>query len=185
MPGPFFVFFRKENSMRAYRGLGSRNAVTPQSEPVPGSDQVQNNAGGFTWAIDDWARLERFLILGSEGGTYYVNERKLTKDNVACVTRCIEQNGLRTVGIIVGVSEAGRAPKNDPALLALAMCASPPSDDKTRAAAFGLLPRVARTGTHLLHFIAFADEFRGWGKGMRKAVGAWFNDKAPLDAAYQ
>jgi 60 kDa SS-A/Ro ribonucleoprotein len=185
MPGPFFVFFRKENSMRAYRGLGSRNAVTPQSEPVPGSDQVQNNAGGFTWAIDDWARLERFLILGSEGGTYYVDERKLTKASAACVTRCIKQSGPRTVAMIAAISEAGRAPKTDPALLALAMCASPPSSDATRALAFKLLPKVARTGTHLLHFIAFAEEFRGWGKGMRKAVGAWFNDKAPIDVAYQ
>ena len=27
--------------------------------------------GGFAWAVDDWARLRRFLILGSEGGSYY------------------------------------------------------------------------------------------------------------------
>jgi 60 kDa SS-A/Ro ribonucleoprotein len=159
--------------------------VTPQSEPIPGSNQVKNSAGGFTWQIDDWARLERFLILGSEGGTYYVNERKLTQDNATCVARCIAQDGLRTVETIRAISEAGRAPKNDPALFALAMCVSPPADDATRAAAFAALPRVARIGTHLLHFIAFMEQFRGWGKGPRKAVGAWFNDKSPVDLAYQ
>ena len=50
---------------------------TPQSEPIPGSAQVPNSAGGYAFAVDDWARLERFLILGSEGGSYYATERAL------------------------------------------------------------------------------------------------------------
>ena len=59
----------------------------PDREPIPGANQVPNSAGGYAWELDDWARLDRFLILGSEGGTYYVSERKLTKDNAACVAR--------------------------------------------------------------------------------------------------
>ena len=43
----------------------------PQWAPIPGSGQVPNSAGGFAWAVDDWTRLRRFLILGSEGGSYY------------------------------------------------------------------------------------------------------------------
>ena len=39
---------------------------TRQGEPVPGTKQVPNSAGGFAWAVDDWTRLRRFLILGSE-----------------------------------------------------------------------------------------------------------------------
>ena len=46
----------------------------PQSARIPGSKQVRNSAGGFAWAIDEWMRLRRFLILGSEGGTYYAGE---------------------------------------------------------------------------------------------------------------
>lgn len=170
--------------MRTYRGIGSRNAVTPQNEPIPGSKQVPNNAGGYTWAIDDWERLHRFLILGSEGGTYYVKERELTKDNAAVVERCIKADGPRTVREIATVSTSGSAPKNDPALLALAMCVSL-GDDETKRLAFTVLPEVARIGTHLLHFISFAEQFRGWGPAMRRAIGSWFNDKQPLDLAYQ
>ncbi len=48
-----------------------RRLVTPQAEPIPGTTQVPNSAGGFTWAVDRWSRLDRFLILGSEGGTFY------------------------------------------------------------------------------------------------------------------
>ena len=47
----------------------------PQSVPIPGSGQVPNSAGGFAWAVDDWTRLGRFLVLGSEGGSYYASER--------------------------------------------------------------------------------------------------------------
>ena len=53
----------------------------PQWAPIPGSGQVPNSAGGFAWAVDDWTRLRRFLILGSEGGSYYASEWKLTREN--------------------------------------------------------------------------------------------------------
>ena len=73
------------------------------------------------WAVDDWTRLDRFLILGSEGGSYYASERKLTRENAEAVLRCIAADGARVVARIVAVSDAGRAPKNDPALFALAL----------------------------------------------------------------
>src|SRR4051812_30364949 len=47
---------------------------TSQSDQIPGSDQVMNNAGGFSFQVDDWTNLDRFLILGTEGGSYYASE---------------------------------------------------------------------------------------------------------------
>ena len=44
---------------------------TPQCAPIPGTSQVPNSAGGFAWAVDEWTRLRRFLVLGSEGGSFY------------------------------------------------------------------------------------------------------------------
>src|SRR5215211_1913960 len=126
----------------------------PQSEPLPGSTQVPNSAGGFAWAVDDWTRLRRFLVLGSEGGSYYADEWKLTRENASAVERCLAADGERTVVEIVRISEAGRAPKNDPALFALAMAAGS-GDERTRKAALGALARVARTGTHLFRFVQF------------------------------
>ena len=60
---------------------------TPQAEPIPGSKQVCNSAGGYAFAVDDWTRLDRFLILGSEGGRYYATERTLTVQNAEAVRR--------------------------------------------------------------------------------------------------
>ena len=157
---------------------------TPQSEAVPGTNQVPNSAGGFAWELDDWARLDRFLILGSERGTYYVGERKLTKDNAACVARCIAADGIRTIDRIVAISDSGRAPKNDPAIFSLAMAAKL-GDEATRRAAYAALPKVCRIGTHLMHFAEYAQGFGGWGRGMRRAIGAWFNGKPAAELAFQ
>ena len=150
---------------------------TPQSEPIPDSKQVANSAGGFSFAVDDWKRLDRFLILGSEGGSYYATERKLTIENAEAVRRCIALDGPRAVARIVEVSDRGLAPKNDPAILALAICAKK-GDDRTRAAAYAALPKVCRIGTHLFHFVECAQALGGWGRGMRRAVARWYDDQA-------
>ncbi|HEX6370186.1 MAG TPA: TROVE domain-containing protein [Longimicrobium sp.] len=161
-----------------------RAMLTPQSEPVPGSGQVPNSAGGYAWAINPWDRLDRFLVLGSEGGTYYVGERRLTLENAHAVAGCIAEDGPRVVARAVEMSESGRAPKNDPALFVLAMAAGL-GDEPTRAAALAELPRVARTGTHLFHWLQYVRGFRGWGRGVRRAVAGWYTQKAPRELAYQ
>lgn len=161
-----------------------RAMLTPQQEPIPGSGQVPNLAGGYAWAVNPWDRLDRFLVLGSEGGTYYVGERKLTLENAQSVAACIAEDGPRVVARVAEISESGRAPRNDPALFVLAMAAGL-GDEATRAAALAALPRVARTGTHLFHFLQFVGGFRGWGRGVRRAVAGWYTQKAPRELAYQ
>src|SRR3954454_23326340 len=156
----------------------------PQSAPIPGSSQVANSAGGFAWAVDCWARLHRFLILGSEGGSYYAGEWKLTRENAEAVEQCITEDGLRTVTEIVAISDAGRAPKNDQAIFALAMAAGAP-DEATRKAALAALPQVCRTGTHLFQFATFVEGFRGWGRSLRRAIGGWYAARSPESIAYQ
>lgn len=157
---------------------------TPQVEPVLGMNQVENNAGGFVFALDNWKRLDRFLILGSEGGTYYVGEKELTQDNAKAVFDCIKSDGIKVVNRIVEISESGRAPKNDAALFALAMCAGL-GNAETKKLALDVLPRVARIGTHLFHFVEYVVGFRGWGRGMRTAIANWYNSKEINDLAYQ
>lgn len=157
---------------------------TSQRQPIPNSAQIQNNAGGYAWKIDPWQQLTRFLVLGTEGGTYYVSEQKLTVDNANAVIRCLDEDGVRVVNHIVEISESGRAAKNDPALFALALAASH-NDLKTRRSALDALPSVARTGTHLFQFISYVEMFRGWGRALREGVARWYTEKSVDDLAYQ
>jgi 60 kDa SS-A/Ro ribonucleoprotein len=167
--------------------LKSKKATaTPQSLPIPGKEavMVKNTAGGFVFKADDWKRLQRFLTLGTEGGSYYVSEKKLTIDNAKVVERCLSVDGLKTVQIILEVSRSGRAPKNSPAIFALAMAASS-SDQPTRKAALEAMPLVCRTGTHLFEFAECVQSFRGWGRTLRNAMGSWYQQKDLDTLAYQ
>jgi 60 kDa SS-A/Ro ribonucleoprotein len=157
--------------------------ATPQSQPAqPG--QVANSAGGYVFALDDLARLRRFLTLGVDAGTYYVAERELTKDNAAIVVKLAESDPKLVVDEIVAVSTSGRAPRQNPALFALAVVAGL-ADDQGRAYALSKLSSVARTGTHLAKFAGYVQQFRGWGRQLRRAVGGWYLDKTPDALAYQ
>ena len=155
----------------------------PQREQLR-ADQTANSEGAFVWEIDRWTRLRRFLILGSEGGSFYAGERDLTGENTAALDECIAEDGVRTVAEILAVSTAGRAAKNDPAVFALARCAAAP-DLATRRAAVDALPKVCRTSTHLFQFVTFTRAWRGWGRSLRRAVGAWYAAQPADRLAYQ
>ncbi len=158
----------------------------PQNEPLRDreSEMILNDAGGYVFPVDDFTRLNRFLILGSEGGSYYVSEQKLTLDNAAAVKRCIEQDGERVVDEIIRTAN-GIAPKNSPALFALAMAASFGNND-TRSKALNSLPKVALSGMALFEFVDYVDGMRGWGKGLRNAVENWYVSKGSIEnIAYQ
>ena len=156
---------------------------TPQTEKAS-PKQKKNNAEGYSFTLDSWGRLDRWLILGAEGGTYYASERKLTQSNAETVSKCVHEDGLRTVRRIVELSSSGRAPKNDPAIFALAIAASA-EKQSTREAALAAISQVCRTGTHLFQFVQSVRNFRGWGRGLRKAVSKWYTNRSIDSLGYQ
>lgn len=165
--------------MDALRTISTR--ATPQTDRAH-LGQVANSAGGFTFELDDVARLRRFLTLGVDGGTYYASARDLALDNVAVLQRLAEADPQTLVSTILDVSTRGAAPRQHPALFALAYAASVPASSQPALAA---LPLVARTGTHLFLFAGYVEQFRGWGRGLRRAIGSWYTDKDPDALAYQ
>ncbi|MGD8215761.1 TROVE domain-containing protein [Aestuariimicrobium sp. Y1814] len=154
---------------------------TPQSLSAD-PRQVPNSAGGHTFELDDAARLRRFLILGVDGGTYYATDHALALDNAAVLTRMAVNDPAGLVDVIVEVSTSGAAPKQNPALFALAYAASVP---ESAALALAALPQVARTGTHLFLFAGYVEQFRGWGRGLRRAVAGWYTSKDADALAHQ
>ena len=166
--------------------IESRKSATKthQTKPIPGKKMVANSAGGYSFEINEWAGLDRFLVLGSEGGSYYASESKLTVENAKSIEKLIAKDGLKVVQRVVEISDSGRAPKNDPALFVLAM-ASAADDADTRKAALAALPKVARIGTHLFHYAQFVSSMRGWGRSLRRAIAAWYDNKSVEDLQYQ
>src|SRR5687767_2459940 len=157
---------------------------TPQSQPIPGSSQVRISGVGYSWRVDDWTRLDRFLILGAEVVTYYITERDLVKQNHDALMRCIKADGIRAVNRIVEISDAGRAPKNDPAIFVFALVVTH-GDAQAKAHAFANLGKVCRIGTHLFHFAEYVNAMRGWGRGLRNAVAGWYVEREADALAHQ
>jgi 60 kDa SS-A/Ro ribonucleoprotein len=156
---------------------------TPQSERAD-ARQVPNSAGGYAFQASDDVRVRRFLTIGTTGGTYYISEQKLTKDNADLILTTARERGEWLVGEILAVSLAGRAPKQNPAIFALAAVFGV-GDSAARKAATENFSAIIRTGTHLFMFATYVEQFRGWGRGLRGAVGGWYSMQDVDKVAYQ
>ena len=159
------------------------NTPVPQTEPLD-DRMVPNNAGGYSYPVTDEVRMHRFLIIGSEDGSYYQKERKLTLDNINATKRHIAANGPAAVEHIVDVATARRAPRVSPTLFCLAAAASA-DDVATRQAALQALPRVANTASHLEEFTSYVDSMRRWGRSLRNAVSTWYTSRDASQVAFQ
>lgn len=169
--------------MSALNDVQLKNPSTPQTEKAA-KGQRRNNAGGFSFKVDDVTRFDRFLTIGTEGGTYYVGQQRLTDKTVKFVRKYISKNGVAAVKRIVEVSDQGLAPKNDQALFALAI-ALDDNNPVTKAAAKAAVPKVVRTATHLYQFMQFIDNNMGWGRAKTSAVAGLLESWTPDKLAYQ
>jgi 60 kDa SS-A/Ro ribonucleoprotein len=160
----------------------NQNSVA-QTEQLS-TDQVENNAGGYVYSIDMWSRLNRFLILGNEGGTFYQGEKELTKENAVNVLACIAEDGEKVVDIILDISFNGRSAKNDACIFALALvCAH--GRLMARQKAHRAIAKVCRTGTHLFDFCQALKDLGGFGRGVKRGINAYYLNKSEKDLINQ
>ncbi len=159
----------------------------PQSAPATKA-QVRNSAGGYVFDAGCWTRLERFLILGSESNTYYATAPKLIEQSAEAVMMCAKQDIVRTLSRISTISKEGRAPKNDPAIFALALITA----DHTLWSNPGVVEilgntfrDVCRISTHVFSFVNDVNHLKGYRRAIRKIVASWYNSKTGDDLAYQ
>lgn len=156
---------------------------TPQSVAAD-PRQVENNAAGFTFTINKWAQFRRFLTLGVDGGTYYTNAGDLTAENAKIAIQLAKTDGEEVVRELVAISTDGRAPKQNATLFALAAVSAFGSPEARRSA-HANLHVIARTGTHLFMFARYAEQMRGWGRGLRSGVAGWYEGLPTEKLAYQ
>lgn len=165
------------------KALKSFNPAVSQTEQAR-PDQVKNNAGGFVFKVDDKVRLERFLILGTDGGTYYASERDHTKQAVGFLTNLAASNPTLFIETVVDVSVNNRAAKNSPAIFALAVAMNH-VPQTYKSAVREAVSKVCRTSTHLFEFAQYVENLGGWGRAKRGAVAGWYQSKTPDQMAFQ
>jgi 60 kDa SS-A/Ro ribonucleoprotein len=146
--------------------------------------QVVNNTGGFVYEVSDQQRLERFLILGTDGGTYYVNEPEITAQNVSFLEKLIQRSPQLVLDVVLDVSTTGRAYRNGPAIFVLALMLNS-APDSFKSQVVNAVPKVARTATMVYDLANFIDKLGGWGRSKRRAISGWFSAQSPENLAYQ
>lgn len=160
--------------------------VVPQSK-AENELQIANNAGGFSFEVSPQQRLERFLILGTDGGTYYVKEAELTKQNMDWLVAQITlagDGGLSILNTVVEVSQTGRAYRNSAAIFTLALLFKH-APTVLKLALISSFTKIVRTATHLYEFCGYIELMGAWGRAKRDAVASWFTSKEPGQLAYQ
>lgn len=134
------------------------------------------------YPVDDWVRLHRFLIMGSEGSCYHASDR-LLQGTVECIERLVKDGAVvQVLQHILDVSVNGSAPKQSFALYALAKVCE--MGDDARRMAFACIPFVCRTFSSLALFLSFHKKL-SWGRNTRNAIGAWIREQSTSELAYQ
>lgn len=158
--------------------------VQPSVSTAIAPEQVINSSGAFVWGLDNWARLQRFLILGSDGGTYYIKERDLTIENAKCVLDCWAEDASRTLDLIKDVAARGLAPKTQPYIFALALCCTH-GEIEARRLAKDAIKTVCRTGTQFFQFVDAFHKLGSWTRSTKKAIGQWYTSRSVEQLGYQ
>ena len=145
------------------------------------------------WQIPARSQVLRFLILGS-GDTYYRAGACAASECCSAVFEmCSTEAGhAELLELIKSVSVHGRAPKQEPTLLALAAAIVHAPTPAAKSAALDAVAVCARIPTHLFALLGHvtsmsqaAHNSKGWGRGMRRAVGDWYTSRGGRELAMQ
>ena len=160
-----------------------------QMAPIPGKEVImhQNKAGGYTFTVSDEDYILRCLILGTNKNTYYSTAREMTSECIDFLKKKItDGKGELLVDVISKVYEDGRAPKQDPTLMALAI-ASSCEDLATRKKAYNVVSKL-RTLSHIYTWKGYhkiISKSKGMGKLSKAALCALFENMSPQQLSYQ
>ena len=159
----FLLIVLSDNAIPGNRRVIRLNRAGPIIPPVnelpPDAGQVRNEAQGYSYVVKKLERVKRYIVLGTEGGTYYATEKEGREDNVKCVLALLKENnhvdGL--LNMLEQYSKEGRATKEDALLTALMTCVM--YDDKNiQKKAYEKVVSICNIPTKLFRFIELCQQ---------------------------
>lgn len=163
-----------------------RKMVVPPTQRERADErQVVNNAGGYVYEVDRPARLGRFLVLGTEGGTFYASQQALTRENATFLEQFATEEPSTYFSVLRAANEGNIAPRHSTLLFALAVLWAKSPNHTVREGIEESFTSFVRTGTHLYEFIEYVQMFRGWPRSLRRLISKWYVVKEPRALAYQ
>jgi 60 kDa SS-A/Ro ribonucleoprotein len=147
-------------------------------------DLIKNNAGGFVSQTTDWEYLNRFLTIGSENGSYYADEKKLTVDNATNVINLIKINPLKVFNEVFETLVNNKAPKVDPSIFVLALLRLHGSNE-VKGLISSNSDRLFKTFTQLTQYVTMSKELGGTGRSLRTTINNWYTKRSVESLDYQ
>ena len=116
-------------------------------------DQILNNAGGYSFQVCDMVKLKRFIVLGSETGSYYSIPKDMAMSNILALDRLINDgHGTQVIDMLRSYSAMGRCAKDDIIIICLMQCAMCEKEDVSKAA-YDAVPVICNIPTKLFLFL--------------------------------
>lgn len=156
--------------------------------------QVPNSAGGFSWKVPDETLLMRFLIMGDNSKSFYA---KTGQDSISEVADVIfrmmttDAGFRKLVDMTVEVSVEGRAPKQEPTMIAICSAIVFAHNNEHKAYALEAAKKCIRIPTHLFMFVGYikslsqnkAVKGNGFGRGVRNLLCDYYYSRGGRELA--
>lgn len=150
-----------------------------------------NSCSKPTHIVSDIEFFKRFLMLGSENGTYYINNVDLTEQHVECLDRLIKDTGKHEDILSTMETYIPKVYKKDYLIFALARCCIEKEHTELRVKAYDILHNVCFTPTMLFMFVEMYEGLHmkyhkstGWNKLQKSFISKWYLGKTPKQLLY-
>lgn len=159
--------------------------------------QTYNNNDKPVYKLTDIERLKRFVFLGSDNGSMYMNQNTLTLENVLCLENLIEQCKYDDILDVLNQYKHITF-KKDYLIYVLARCCSIRLDDDPlfwkkdfRSDCFKIVLDVCYIPSYLFMFIQFYEQVNkrlynstGWNSHMKSTISQWYLSKTSQELMY-
>lgn len=155
-----------------------------------------NSCGKETFIVSDIELLKRFLVLGSETGTYYISQKDLTKMHIECLERLIKNKEFQKILDLLN-EYSTKVYKKDYLIFVLArICAISLKPDEHELIDFRnkiieIVLQVCTIPTHLFMFIELYKSIKkglyqssGWNPKIKNLVSSFYNSKSDQQLCY-
>ena len=161
-----------------------QHAILSWQSSADSRNQTISHEGGIVQQVDALTVVRRFLILGSTG-TFYANAFDVTRMATGKIDAAIADDPRAVLDLVCEVSRGNLALRKDPQLYVLAKLTEPTVPLDVRRDAAMAVATVARTGTDLLHWLAYRYAGRKSNRLFRRAIANWFLSRTPDELALQ
>jgi 60 kDa SS-A/Ro ribonucleoprotein len=153
--------------------------------------KILNSCDKEVFQVANSTFLKRFMFLGAENGTLYINKEDLMKQHVNCLESMIKNEEFHNELLAIVDEYITKSFKKDYILFVLARCCVEKKYSLLRSEAYKMVLEICKIPTYLFLFIEFYEflskkhnNSTGWNAMQKNFVKDWYLSKDPNNLVY-